>query len=274
MGAVSSSGTWRGFLLAQAAALALAAAFSEAKDPPAGPAASKKPAAFRKFSAPGAAKTPGHEASPVDLRVSSAPSSIQELLAHFQFLDQNLGSLSAEFTQSVSLSETGATQSVSGAVDYLKPDRFHMRHLRPERQTVVSDGKTLWVHRQDQNQVIESLLEDWKRADPMVANLMDFGHYSRLLQKYTVSFDSAALQIVLRPKEARQDFVLRLGLSGPALFPVETELSVGRMRVRTTFRNIRFNPRLSESLFAFVPPQGAEVFRDFKPPIPGGDAKP
>src|SRR5208282_2876334 len=109
---------------------------------------------------------------------TGTPRNITELIAHFQEIDKNLQSLSARFEQSLTMSDAGISQHVEGSFQYLKPDHIHLEHSKPERQTIVSDGNTIWIYRVDQNQVIKSSLADWKKSDPVINNLLDVGNYS------------------------------------------------------------------------------------------------
>src|SRR5438309_11035057 len=115
------------------------------------------------------------------LKISTGtPRNMTELLAHFQEIDKNIQSLSARFEQSITMSEAGIFQQVEGSLEYLKPNRLRLEQRKPERQTIVSDGDTIWSYNVAKNQAISSSLADWKKSDLLVGNLMDFGNYTRL----------------------------------------------------------------------------------------------
>ncbi|MFA6029498.1 MAG: outer membrane lipoprotein carrier protein LolA [Elusimicrobiota bacterium] len=248
--------------LALAALPASASAAKTAKTKPVGkPAPAAAPAAADAYSSTAAAA--------VFAWSSSAPLTLPAVLEHFRLYDRELRSLSASFTQTVDVPETRTNSVSEGTVDYLKPERIRIEHKRPELQTAVTDGKDLWVHRRSQNQVIQSSLEDWKKADPTVSSLMRFGDYARMLETYDAALDtsSARATLTLKPKEkGGTDFRLKLTLSPETLFPETTELLVGSLSVRTALDRIRYNAPVREESFRFEPPAGAEVFRNFKPP--------
>lgn len=218
-------------------------------------------------------------AAPSTLDVSTAPlRTADELKAHFLRIDGALRGMTARFVQTVRISEAGLTYRVEGTVHYQKPDKLRMDMTSPERdatppehQTVVADGKSVWVHRKTYNQVIETKLDAMRRDDPLIGNLFDLGNYSQLAERYDVSFDSGTLGVTLRPKGEAARFTLRLWLKGASRFPSETQLSIEAMQVQTVFEDIRFNPQLDPALFMFVPPADAEVYRDFKIPSIGGE---
>lgn len=203
-------------------------------------------------------------------RPSTGPLSVPVVLARFEEFDRELRSLSAHYSQALTVAETGMTSMVDGTVSYSHPDRLRIEHLRPERQTVVADGKDIWIHRHSRRQVIQSDLAEWKKADPTVENLMQFGSYAKMLRSYDVALDTAGARPVLvlvpKKKDEKNPFELRLSLNAKTLFPEDTELRVGSLRVRTSLSRLVFNPKLDAALFRFTPPLDADVFRDFKPP--------
>lgn len=201
---------------------------------------------------------------------STAPLTVDAVLAHYEAMDAALVSLTARFEQSMTMKETGVTSRVEGTLAYKKPDRLRIEHVRPEPQVVVADGKDIWIHRTERKQVVQAALADFKNADPAIGNLMEFGSYARMLKAYDVTLDTSAVRpaLLLRPKAgaAGRDLTLRLTLSAATLFPEATELAVGSLSVRTAFAEPAFNPVLDDKAFSFTPPADADVFRDFKPP--------
>lgn len=210
--------------------------------------------------------TPAPDVPAVSFESSSAPATAEELIAHFKDLDRKLSSLTGRYVQTVTLDETGTVQTMEGRIAYLKPDRLRIEHVRPERQLVVSDGKAIWVHRLSSNQVIHSELADWRKADPTINSLLDFGGYASLGKRYEVAYSSPTRTATLTPKEKGAGYTLRLTLSDKTYFPVETELRLAQMNVRTKLEGLEFNPKLAEEDFSFTPPAGSDVFRNFKPP--------
>lgn len=202
---------------------------------------------------------------------SVAPSSVDELMNHFRRIDVEMVSLSAKFKQSMVFTETGMQQRVEGSVNYQKPGLLHMEYEVPDRQTIVVDSKSIWIYRRKHNQVIESNIDDWRRSDPLLNNLLDLGGYAKLAENYQVEWDPKKLEAILRPKDGKGDFQMVLRLKGPELFPTETELTAGSAKVKTEFSDLRFNPKLKQNTFVFEPPAGAEIFRNFKPPFRKGE---
>jgi outer membrane lipoprotein carrier protein len=189
-------------------------------------------------------------------------------------MDQNLTSLTADFNQFVRWDESGNAQEISGSLDYSKPDRLRVENKIPEEQTVVADGKKLWVFRRSTGQAIETTMERWKQTQPFAEGLLDFGSYGKLLKSYNVAIASVTdasaadgaghkrFSLVLTPKDGSAKYSLTLALSTRDFFPTTTELRVGAVSVRSRFSNIRFNPPIEAARFSFAPPAGTEIFKD------------
>ena len=205
---------------------------------------------------------------------SSAPLTVGLVLERFERFDRAMGSLSADFLQFVRWDDSGLAQSVEGRLEYRRPDRLRVEQSLPEAQTVVSDGASLWIFRPSTNQVIKTRLESWKKKEPLARGLLEFGGYADLLKKYEVRLSTVSapgkdghreLTLSLKPKDRPDEFELKLYLSTRDYFPVQTELRVGGVTVRSRYARLRFNPDLSDARFRFQPPRGADLFQDDGP---------
>lgn len=197
-----------------------------------------------------------------------APVTLELVLTQFQRFDSGIKTLTAEFSQTLEMTDSPLRQSVAGTVAYRKPDRFRIEHLKPERQTIVSDGIDVWIHRHDRQQVVQALLKDWRAADPTLDNLLRFGRYAEMLETYAVALDTAGARpaLTLTPKGGAAAFTLTLSLAPDTLFPESADMTAGSARMRTAFTRIAYNPDIEADAFAFTPPPDADVFRNFKPP--------
>lgn len=210
---------------------------------------------------------------------STAPLTLQLISSRFAETDGKITSLRASFHQFVRLDGSDTVQSVEGDVAFKKPDLLRVTHTIPERQTVVSDGTSLWVYRESTNQVIQSRLDAWRKSEPMAQGLLDFGNSADLLTKYATEIATVSapgkdghrsFTLRLTPKAADKkgddaDFVLTLKSSTKDFFPADATLRVGRASIRSLFENVRLNPELSESVFKFTPPADADLFKSPEP---------
>ncbi|MFA6318312.1 MAG: outer membrane lipoprotein carrier protein LolA [Elusimicrobiota bacterium] len=233
-----------------------------------GPCAAKKSEAQSRQAPTEAKPSPG-TALPLT-PPTTGPITVESVFERLSEFDAKMTSLALSFRQTVRLEEGGAPQSKQGTLVFLKPKRLRLEYLRPEPQTVVSDGRTFWVWRKWINQVIESSFDDWRKNDPALEGLLNFGDYASLLRRYDVAVGHAAaagadghrvFRLDLRPKAKDAAFVLALTMSTRDYFPYEARLTAAGAVVESVFADVRFNPDLSRSVFDFTPPKDADVFR-------------
>ena len=72
---------------------------------------------------------------------------------------KNTGSGRAEFTQTVTPpardGEKPRVKQSSGSFEFQRPGRFRFEYRKPFAQTIVADGRTLWLYDADLNQVTQ-----------------------------------------------------------------------------------------------------------------------
>lgn len=162
---------------------------------------------------------------------------------------------------------------------------FNWEYDEPNRQEIVSDGRTMWVYLPENRQVIESDISQIGRANATnpVTFLSGLGNLSRdfSIMWAEPNIDSGGNFIVeLRPRQASElirnlvlvvdrdaAFAQARGGADRAYFPILSSTVVDPSGNRTIieFRNIRVNLGLSPFTFRFTLPPGVEVVR----PTPG-----
>lgn len=209
---------------------------------------------------------------------STAPVTLQLIAQRFAETDAKIVTLKAAFRQTVRMDGSDVVQTVEGDIIFKKPDLLRLTHRIPEAQTVVSDGTWLWVYRNSTNQVIQSRLEAWRKAEPLAQGLLDFGKSADLLERYSAAITTVSapgadghrtftltLKPKTAPKNADSDFVLTLKASTRDFFPGDATLSVGRAVIRSLFESVRLNPEVPEKTFQFTPPADADLFKSPEP---------
>lgn len=182
----------------------------------------------------------------------------------------------ADFTQVVTLpprasegsGRVARTRSSNGSFAFQRPGRFRFVYAAPLPQTIVADGKTLWLYDEDLNQVTvraqAGALDDTPAA--LIAGAADL----RTLQaSYDLANDGArdGLLWVRATPKARdgQTQQLRVGLR--AVSPTQVELGAFEIldsfgqRSLLTFSRMQVNANLPADTFRFTPPAGADIIR-------------
>ncbi len=176
----------------------------------------------------------------------------------------------ADFTQVVTSparegqgGQAARTRTSSGSFEFLRPNRFRFTYRKPFEQVIVADGQTLWLHDVDLNQVTTRRQAQALGSTPaaLIASAADL---SALRQ----DFDLAAapvqggLEWVQATPKARDGQLrsVRVGFRGNELAQLEILDGFGQRSV-LTFSRMEANPFLSEALFQFRVPSGADVIR-------------
>ena len=150
------------------------------------------------------------------------------------------------------------TQTSGGTFQILRPGLFRWEYTKPYKQTIVGDGKTIWLYDIDLKQVTKS---DQSKAigDSPAAILSD---KNALDTSYTLKEDGTTdgIDYVLAsPKKNNGGYqYIRSGFKGDTLAAMELKDGFGN-QTAIRFSNIDTHPNTPRSAFAFTPPKGADV---------------
>ncbi|OEU51564.1 MAG: hypothetical protein BA871_14080 [Desulfuromonadales bacterium C00003096] len=194
--------------------------------------------------------------------------------------------LQADFLQQAYLGSLDRVEEGRGRVavrfdrsDQKLQPRFRWEYQAPSVQQIISDGRTVWVFLPENQQVMESPLpaEGSDGVDDPLAFLTGLGQLSK---RFTVAWASPArdgeghYRLLLKPRNPsaiieRLELVIDRAVEAYAspgqrpVYPLRVATVFGPNESRTTitFRNVRLNQGLKDSLFDFKIPEGFEVLR-------------
>lgn len=164
--------------------------------------------------------------------------------------------ISGTFTQTVR--SKNKTQSSSGSFKILRPGLFRWEYSKPYRQTIVGDGKTIWLYDTELKQVTKT---DQNQAigDSPAAIL---SNKTALDDSYSLKEDGSknGIDYVLAtPKKNNAGYrFIRIGFKGGELAAMELKDSFGN-QTAISFGSLNTKPNLSRGAFKFTPPQGVDV---------------
>lgn len=172
----------------------------------------------------------------------------------------DLKTFQAEFTQS-QVQGTDRLQSSQGKIYIKSPDKFRLDYTEPYVQIYVADGKKVWQYDEDLEQVIVKPQGQILTNSPLIV----LGNTKNLEKNYRVesqgSWDGQKW-FLLRPKSADTNFEqVRLAFKDKNLSTMELKDSFGQFS-RLTFRNVKNNLPLTDSLFTFQAPEGVDVITE------------
>jgi outer membrane lipoprotein carrier protein len=177
-------------------------------------------------------------------------------------VDAYLGSLrtlSAGFVQVVQDKQGQVTERATGNLSISRPNRFRWDYQQPYAQTIVADGKKLWLYDPDLDQVTVRLLEQGLGATPAML-LSGSGKVGDAFTAGPVEQQKDWTWCRLTPKQKGSDFE-RVSLGFDARNELAAMELVDKLGQTTTiqFAQVKRGAALDDSLFRFVPPQGADV---------------
>ncbi len=173
----------------------------------------------------------------------------------------------ADFTQVVTSpakdGKAERSKTSSGTFEFQRPGRFKFVYLKPFEQTIVADGKTLWLYDADLNQVTQRAQGQALGTTP-AALLASAPDLKALRADFTLESAPAqdGLEWVLATPKALDGQLqsVRVGFAGDQLAALDIRDSFGQ-RSLIRFTGLQANPQLSAATFQFKPPAGADVVR-------------
>ena len=202
----------------------------------------------------------------------AAPAWADGLASLEQFATQ-VKSGKASFTQVVTPpakdGKAGRAKTQSGQFAFERPGKFRFDYQKPFAQTIVADGKTLWLYDVDLNQVTSKAQAQALGATP--AAIVSSATNLDALRK---DFDLKAMPdadsqqwVQATPKHADgQIKAVRVGLKAeagkaPQLHTLDITDNFGQRSV-ITFNGFESNAALPAATFNFKPPAGADVLKE------------
>jgi outer membrane lipoprotein carrier protein len=180
---------------------------------------------------------------------------------------QNAQAGRADFTQEVTSppkeGQAPRTKVSSGRFEFQRPGKFKFTYTKPFAQTIVADGKTLWLYDADLNQVTQRAQAQALGSTP-AAILASAANLNALRADFDLSDqpDQDGLQWVQAKPKARDGQLqsVRVGFAGEQLAALEILDSFGQ-RSLMRFTQMQTSASLPAATFQFVPPAGADVLK-------------
>lgn len=174
----------------------------------------------------------------------------------------------ADFTQVVSAPKregqsVGRQKTSSGRFEFRRPNQFRFEYLRPFEQSIVADGKTLWIYDVDLNQVTSRAQQEVLGNTPaaLIASGSSVAELARLFVLTSVASPDGVDWVQAQPRQRDGSLnQVRLAFSKGQLTTLEIEDGLGQRSV-LTFQNWRSNTGMDSERFRFQPPAGAAVLR-------------
>jgi len=166
----------------------------------------------------------------------------------------------ADFNQISKLDALDITETASGKAWFNHPGKMRWLYLTPQRHEIVTNGRTLWIYRPDQEQVMEGDAKKFFKAGTGGAFLSDI----RLIRKnFTMEVkgkNDTHISFLFTAKQENPDMVSILILVSRTSHEIK-EVTTKNIYGDTTvfeFTNIQFK-KIDPSMFEFKIPQGSSI---------------
>jgi outer membrane lipoprotein carrier protein len=174
----------------------------------------------------------------------------------------SVSGFTANFTQTSSIKAMDITDRASGRAFFKRSGKMRWEYETPDRQLIITDGKTLWVFRPEDSQVMIGKGPSFFKDGKGFSFLSDM---KVIKQKFSMAFEKETKQgffvLKLLPREKTYDITeiyLWISKINFDVVKILTYNSYGD-ETRIIFTDIQLKEKLDDALFSFEVPEGVEV---------------
>ena len=182
---------------------------------------------------------------------------IQRVEKHY-----SVSGFTAQFFQTSSIKAMEITDSASGRAFFKRSGKMRWEYETPDRQIIITDAKTLWVFRPEDNQVMIGKAPSFFKGGKGFSFLSDMKvirqKFNMVLEKET---EEGFFVLKLLPREKTYDIVEIFLWISRNIFDVVKILTYNSYgdETRIVFNNVQLRENLDDSLFTFEVSEGMEV---------------
>jgi outer membrane lipoprotein carrier protein len=184
---------------------------------------------------------------------------LKQALDRLQRHYRDTNSFTAKFNEEIAAVGAPKKQR-QGTVSFRKPGRMRWEFETPEKQTIVSDGETLYSYDPDLNQVVETPLKQALKSSSATSFLLGIGNINR---DFKAAFANPAapnglVNLILDAKTG--GYKIEVGLD-PKTYNLMTLTLTDQLGdvTKIDFSEIQDNVELADSLFEYKVPPGADI---------------
>ncbi len=168
-----------------------------------------------------------------------------------------VNSLQGSFNQQVYSKKGKVIQQASGTLSLSRPGRFRWVYTSPDPQTIVADGKNIWIYDEDLEQVTIKPMKQAMASAPIA--LLTRKQIPDAQFIVTPNEASGGLNwFDLTPRNKSEDFkLIQLGLNKSGIRQMVMHDQLGQKTVIQL--NVKSNVPIKGNTFHFQPPAGVDV---------------
>ena len=148
----------------------------------------------------------------------------------------------------------------AGTFAIARPGKFRFVYEKPYKQTIVSDGVTVWLYDEDLNQVTTKKLADTLSEQPL-SLLLDPAAAEKTFELKALESRGSIGYVEAKPRKTDAS-VDELRIAMVASQPAELSWRDALQNANAIrFTTLTKNGKLAADAFAFVPPKGVDILR-------------
>ncbi|TAG79552.1 MAG: outer membrane lipoprotein carrier protein LolA [Betaproteobacteria bacterium] len=198
--------------------------------------------------------------SPVILLFASSLLQAQDALSEFRVFTRDLSSLTGSFSQEVRDKNGRVSRTSAGTFSLARPGMFRFVYEKPYKQTIVSDGTTVWLHDEDLNQVTVRKIGDSLSEQPL-SLLLDPQSAEKVFDIKAAPAQGSIAYLTAKAKKADvavSDLAIALVGGQPSEITWRDALqNINTLRLTSLAKNAK----VSNERFSFTPPRGADILK-------------
>ena len=199
---------------------------------------------------------------------SQAEDNLDSVLDGIQKKYEKIDSFYALFVQESEVKALDKVQKAQGEVWFKKPGKMRWNYNTPNMDQIVSDGKTLWFYDEEENQVIETPLNQVSETQSSTTLLSGLGNIKELFKaSFSTSKDlnpngKYLVDLVPKSDEEYNKVTIAVDKDNMMVNTIYLYDAFGNLTVMK-LEDIKINTKVNNALFDYKAPSGAEVI---KPP--------
>lgn len=192
----------------------------------------------------------------------SRAAGVEGIVERLQKKYDSISSIEALFTQDVYTASLKKSEVNEGRVFFKKPGKWKWLYNDPAKGYFSSDGKKVWLYEPDFNQVLEKDVD--ARSKGITTDfLTGVGNLKRDFAVKLAEERKSSWVLELNPFTPLPNVKkLLIEVDKSSLLVTKTVVTdpFGN-KIEVSFRDLKINPKIADSVFALKPPKGSIVVR-------------
>ncbi|MFH1823795.1 MAG: outer membrane lipoprotein carrier protein LolA [Candidatus Firestonebacteria bacterium] len=181
-------------------------------------------------------------------------------------MKNKMNSFEADVEQVICISDMEDPQKMKGNITFKKPGMMCLDYTEPNKQFVISDGKTIWIYFPAMRQVIVQDISEVKNKEYFLFQFDLFidsikSRFETKLLKEEKMENKETVLVEFIPRDEHSEFSKISGLFDKEKWlPIHLSVYYNELsNISITFKNFKLNSEVKTDIFDFKIPEGVEV---------------